>query len=71
MDQYEKKKALAWIDGYWLPRPVANEKTLEEDFEKAKQEYRDAVSRSMASVDLITFEEFRKFKGLCFPKAVR
>lgn len=71
MNQYEKQHALDWIDGYWSPRPGASEKTLFEDFERAKQEYRDAVAKNVSNVNSISLDEFRNFKGACFPKVVR
>jgi len=68
MNQYEKRHALDRIDGYWSPRPNVSERSLAEDFEKAKEEYRIAVTKNIDHVNAITLDEFRKFKGPCFPK---
>lgn len=68
MNQYEKQRALDWIDGYWSPRPCATEKSLTEDFAKAKEMFCDAVARHVAQVEAITLDEFRKFKGPCYPE---
>ena len=68
MNQYEKQHALDWIDGYWSPRPCASDKSLAEDFEKAKEVFRCVVEKHIEHVNAITFDEFRKFKGPCFPR---
>jgi hypothetical protein len=71
MNQYEKQQSLDWIDGYWSPRPGASDKTLAEDFQKAKDTFRGVVEKHIENVNAITLDEFRKFKGPCFPEVVR
>lgn len=68
MDQYQKQRALDWIDGYWMPQPAASEKKIAADFERAKKQFRDAMAKNVESVDAITLDQFRDFKGECFPK---
>ena len=66
MNQYEKRWAMDDIDGYWSPPVHRTQENIEVAFEKAKEEFRVAMNKRIASVDAITLEQFAKFKGKCW-----